>query len=201
MLHPSPFASVDDIQLVQPFVQRVAEWAIKIAVEKKQPLRRIHREMGGLPIVLIQLWWLLSIPCGYCQPASATLNVAADSYWRCIMISAIHTALSGLSAFGKQLDVSAHNVANVNTDGFKSSRTEFVEAQSGGVLPVVQKDNSAGPSVLKDTAEGPRQVELSNVDLGQEVASQIIAQRGFEANLRTLKTADTMLGSILDTKK
>jgi flagellar hook protein FlgE len=117
------------------------------------------------------------------------------------MISAIHTALSGLSAFGKQLDVSAHNVANVNTDGFKSSRTEFVEAQSGGVLPVVRKDNSAAPSVLKDTAEGPRQVELSNVDLGQEVASQIIAQRGFEANLRTLKTADTMLGSILDTKK
>lgn len=103
------------------------------------------------------------------------------------MISAIHTALSGLSAFGKQLDVSAHNVANVNTDGFKSSRTEFVEAQSGGVLPVVRKDNSAGPSVLKDTAEGPRQVELSNVDLGQEVASQIIAQREFEANLRTLK--------------
>lgn len=117
------------------------------------------------------------------------------------MISAIHTALSGLNAFGKQLEVSAHNVANVNTDGFKSSRTELVEAQNGGVLPVVQKDDSAGPAVLKDTSQGPRQVELSNVDLGQEAVSQIIAQRGFEANLRTLKTADDLLGSILDTKK
>jgi flagellar basal body rod protein FlgG len=43
------------------------------------------------------------------------------------MISAIHTALSGLTAFTKQIEVVAHNVANVNTDGFKKSKTEFVE--------------------------------------------------------------------------
>lgn len=117
------------------------------------------------------------------------------------MISAIHTALSGLTAFAKQIEVTANNVANVNTDGFKKSRTEFIEADAGGVLPVVQKDDSAGPAVLKDTGYGPAQVELSNVDLGEEAVNQIVAQRGFEANLRTLKTADDMLGSILDTKK
>jgi flagellar basal-body rod protein FlgC len=117
------------------------------------------------------------------------------------MMSALDTALAGLTAFAKKLDVSAHNVANVNTDGFKKSRTEFVEAGTGGVSPVVQKDDSAGPTVLKDTGYGPAQVELSNVDLGEEAVSQIIAQRGFEANLRTLKTADDMLGSILDTKR
>jgi len=117
------------------------------------------------------------------------------------MISAIHTALSGLTAFAKQIEVVSHNVANVNTDGFKKSRTEFVEIETGGVLPVVQKDNSAGPAVLKDTSYGPAQVELSNVDLAEEAVNQIVAQRGFEANLRTLKTADDMLGSILDMKK
>ncbi len=117
------------------------------------------------------------------------------------MISAIHTALSGLTAFAKQIEVSANNVANVNTDGFKKSRTEFVEMEPSGVLPVVQKDNSAGPAVLRDTASGPTQVELSNVDLGEEAVNQIVAQRGFEANLSTLKTADDMLGSILDIKK
>jgi len=69
------------------------------------------------------------------------------------------------------------------------------------VLPVVQKDNSPGPAVLKDTAQGSIQVELSNVDLGEEAVNQIIAQRGFEANLQTLKTADTMLGSVLDMRK
>jgi len=117
------------------------------------------------------------------------------------MISAIHTALSGLMAFGKQIEVVAHNVANLNTDGFKRSKTEFVEVPTGGVLPVVEKDNSAGPTVLRDTASSPAMVELSNVDLGEETVQQILAQRSFEANLHTLKTGDALLGSILDLRK
>jgi len=59
----------------------------------------------------------------------------------------------------------------VNTDGFKRFQIEFAEVLTSRVLPVVQKDNSADPVVLKDTAQGPQQVELSNVDLGQEAAS------------------------------
>lgn len=117
------------------------------------------------------------------------------------MIPAIHTALSGLSGFSKKVEVTAHNVANVNTDGFKKSRTEFVEIETGGVLPVVEKDNAEGPAVLKDIGHGPEQVELSNVDLGEEAVNLIIGQRGFEANLQVLKTADAIMGSILDIRK
>lgn len=117
------------------------------------------------------------------------------------MISAIHTALSGITAFAKQIEVSAHNVANVNTDGFKKSRVDLVELEGGGVLPVVQKDDSAGPAVLKDTGNGQTQVALSNVELGEEAVNQMIAQRAFQASLQTLKTTDDMLGNILDTKK
>lgn len=117
------------------------------------------------------------------------------------MISAIHTALSGLTAIGKQIEVVANNVANVNTDGFKKSRTEFVEIPSSGVLPVVEKDDSSGPSVLRDTGGNQTIVELSNVDLGEEVVQQIVAQHSFEANLLTLRTGDALLGSILDIRK
>lgn len=117
------------------------------------------------------------------------------------MIGAIHSALSGLTAFSKQIEVTAHNVANVMTDGFKKSHLEFVSVEPGGVLPVVRKDDSAGPTVLRDSGYGPIQVELSNVDLGEEAVNQIIGQRGFEANLQALKTANDMLGSILDIKK
>jgi flagellar hook protein FlgE len=92
-------------------------------------------------------------------------------------------------------------VANVNTDGFKKSRTEFVALETSGVIPVVRKDDSAGPMVLRDSGYGPPQVELSNVDLGKETVNQILAQRGFEANISTLKTVDDMLGNILDIKK
>jgi flagellar basal-body rod protein FlgC len=117
------------------------------------------------------------------------------------MMSAIHTALSGLAAYAKQVEVTAHNVANVNTNGFKKSHTEFVAVETGGVLPVVQKDVSAGPTVLNNSGYGPALVELSNVDLGEEAVNLILAQRGFEANLNTIKTADDMLGTILDMKK
>ena len=117
------------------------------------------------------------------------------------MISAIHTALSSLAAFSKQIEVVAHNVANVNTDGFQKSKTEFVEIPNGGVLPVVEKDDSSGPTVLRDTGSNQTMFELSNVDLGEEVVQQIVAQRSFEANLQTLRTGDALLGSILDIKK
>jgi flagellar basal body rod protein FlgG len=117
------------------------------------------------------------------------------------MISAIHTALSGLAAFGKQIEVVAQNVANINTDGFKKSRTEFVEIPTGGVLPVVEKDESSGPTVLRDTGGHHTMVQLSNVDLGEETMQQIAAQRSLEANLQTLRMGDALLGSILDIKK
>jgi flagellar basal-body rod protein FlgC len=113
----------------------------------------------------------------------------------------MYSALSGLTAFSTQIDVTAHNVANVNTDGFKKSHVQLVSVETGGVLPVVRKDDSAGPTILRDIGYGPTQVELSNVDLGQETVNQIIGQRGFEANLNLLKTADELLGSLLDIHK
>jgi flagellar hook protein FlgE len=117
------------------------------------------------------------------------------------MMGAIHSALSGLTAFSTQCDVTAHNVANVMTNEFKKSRTEFVALETGGVLPVIQKNESTGPSILNNTGYGPAQLELSNVDLGEEAINLIISQRGYEANLQTIKTADDMLGSLLDIKK
>ena len=117
------------------------------------------------------------------------------------MIGAIHSALSGLIAFSTQIGVTAHNVANVNTNGFKKSQTELIAQEAGGVLAVIQKNESAGPAILNDTSYGPAQLELSNVDLGEETVNRIIGQRGFEANIQAIKTADDMLGTLLDIKK
>ena len=117
------------------------------------------------------------------------------------MIGAIQSALSGLTAFSTQVAVTTHNVANVNTDGFKKSRTELIAMESGGVRSAIQKDETAGPTILNNTGYGPAQLELSNVDLAEEAVNQIIGQRGFEANFQTIKTADEMLGTILDIRK
>ncbi|MGE5254319.1 MAG: flagellar basal body protein, partial [Planctomycetaceae bacterium] len=35
------------------------------------------------------------------------------------MSLALNAALSALDAYGKKVDVTAHNIANLNTDGFK----------------------------------------------------------------------------------
>ncbi|MFC3912132.1 flagellar hook protein FlgE [Pseudaeromonas sharmana] len=43
-------------------------------------------------------------------------------------------ALSGLNASQKQLDVTANNIANVNTTGFKGSRAEFSDVYSSSVF-------------------------------------------------------------------
>ena len=59
------------------------------------------------------------------------------------MIGAIYSALSGLSAFSTQIDVTAHNVAHVNINEFKKSRTEFVARETGGVRSVIQKNETA----------------------------------------------------------
>ena len=117
------------------------------------------------------------------------------------MIGAIQSALSGLTAFSTQVAVTAANVANVTTDGFKKSRTELIAVESGGVRSAIQKDETAGPTILNHTGYGPAQLELSNVDLAEETVNRIIGQRGFEANIQTVKTADEMLGTILDIRK
>ena len=40
--------------------------------------------------------------------------------------------------------------------------------------------------------------ELSNVDLAEELPQTILAQRGYEANLKTIQTYDETLKSIID---
>ena len=43
------------------------------------------------------------------------------------MIRAMHTASTGMSAQQLNIDTIAHNLANVNTTGFKRGRAEFAD--------------------------------------------------------------------------
>ena len=46
----------------------------------------------------------------------------------------------------------------------------------------------------------PGALELSNVDLIKEAVDQIVAKAGFKANVNVIRTADEMLGTLLDIK-
>ena len=90
---------------------------------------------------------------------------------------------SGLQAAQLRLDASAHNVANMNTPGFRRQVVEQTEAPgSNGVQASVQRDGQVGSALEKDVVE------------------QMSATYAFKANLQTIKAQDEMMGSLLDVK-
>ena len=116
------------------------------------------------------------------------------------MISALWNGVLGLKAFQKSAEVTANNIANVNTDGFKKSRAVIQEDKSGNPQVAVDKVDLSGYKVREMTGEGPVDRELSNVDLAEETVDLIVEQRGFEGNVKTIQAADEMLGALLDVK-
>lgn len=114
------------------------------------------------------------------------------------MLSSLNTSLSGLNAFQQQLGVAANNLANVNTDSFKASRTVLASAQPQGVIAKSQKLELPGPLELQQTEDGEQQVEKSNVDVGQEIVGLMTAKRAYQINLKAWKAADETTGSLLD---
>lgn len=105
------------------------------------------------------------------------------------------SSVSGIEAALSVLSVSAHNTANINTDGFKKQRTSLREGSNGGVAPKIVEITEPG-SFYQD-ADG-NMVEASNVDLSEEVAGQMSAKHLLSANVAALKTSDEVQKSLLD---
>ena len=115
------------------------------------------------------------------------------------MISPLSSALSALSAFGKKMSVTSNNIANVNTDEFKKSRTTMQEGTHGGVKARIEEVDT--PGYIKETvneAGETVEVETSNVDLAEELTEMIPTKTAYSANLKSIKVHDEMMGSLLD---
>ncbi len=111
----------------------------------------------------------------------------------------ISNALSGLKAAEKRMQASAHNTANVNTDGFKKKVVKNSSVPGGGVESSVSVNDSHGIPV-RDPGTGEIK-EGSNVDLAEETVNRISASGTAKANTNSIKARDEMLGNILDIKK
>ncbi|HUL31371.1 MAG TPA: flagellar basal body protein [Thermodesulfobacteriota bacterium] len=113
------------------------------------------------------------------------------------MVDAIYSALSGLQAFGRKLGVTAHNVANLNTDGFKKSRALFEEASPSGVAVRVDRVDSPGAPIPSEDGTGvPR--ESSNVTVEEEMVSLVTTRNSYTANLKTVQVEEELVGTLLD---
>lgn len=89
-------------------------------------------------------------------------------------------ALSGLNAAWMGVSVSAHNIANAQTEGFHRQVLEQQTVEGGGVTVTLSQAPEAGEALIDD------------------VVQQMAASYSFQANVLTLKTADRMMGSLLD---
>ena len=84
-------------------------------------------------------------------------------------------ALSGLNAASTELEVTANNIANVNTAGFKESRAEFAEVFAVGTQSVTS--NASGSGVR--TSRIAQQFSQGNVDFTNNALDLAIGGEGF----------------------
>jgi len=112
-----------------------------------------------------------------------------------MLSNSINSALSGLAAFESKLYESAQNIANYPT------QIDFSEFEYQSQTP---DDTNIHETQQSDSISGTVGINpfyfsrISGSDLTTDTVNMMIAQRGYEANLNVLKTADDMTKSVID---
>lgn len=97
----------------------------------------------------------------------------------------ISSNVSSIASHQTWMNNNAHNVANVNTDGFTPQNTTISETQNGGT-----KANT--------TEASAKAGEKSKTDLSKELTDQIVIEKATQSNVQSIRTQDEMFGSLLD---
>lgn len=128
------------------------------------------------------------------------------------MSTAIGSALSGLSAASKRVEVSASNISNQSStstqvNGVTTNQPYMpkdvvqISLGAGGVRAEVRDANNP---VVKyhdpDSTQADEYgfVEYPNVDTAEELVKMQIASYDYKANLKAIRVADRMEQSLLD---
>lgn len=102
-------------------------------------------------------------------------------------ISAINTGASALQAMQGAVNVTANNLANLATRGYTPQRATL-QAQSGGGVSL-----STSSAAASTDADAP-----SGTDFVGESVNLLVYKNAFQASAKVLRTADEMLGTLLD---
>lgn len=97
--------------------------------------------------------------------------------------------INGIYSNGLTTVIGQVALANFSNEGglVRFGQNLFISSSNSG-LPGLGIPNTGGRGEISGGA-----LEMSNVDLGTEFTSLILTQRGFQANSRTVSTADTLL--------
>ena len=99
----------------------------------------------------------------------------------------LQISAAGLLEAVRRNDITAHNVANVQTPGYQAVSRDSVQF-SDSALGALSNEASVVKSVL----------ERSNVDLAEEFANGILDVAAFRANANVFRAQNETLGELLD---
>ena len=119
------------------------------------------------------------------------------------LFGGLHIASSGVRAFRLALDATSDNIANMNnvtTTDQEAFQARYLVVQAadyasgeGGVKAVsIQTNGNPGRLVYEPSnplADDDGYVLYPDIDLGQQMGSLIVAQRGYQANLTVVDRA------------
>lgn len=111
------------------------------------------------------------------------------------MSLSFNSSVSGIRAAIDMLGISAHNTANINTDGYKKQRVNLRDDHDSGVIVDITESTEAG-SLYKNKRGD--MVEASNVNYVEEVVAQINARHLLSANAAAIKRTDEAQESLMD---
>lgn len=137
----------------------------------------------------------------YSQNAfSETMKINQDGYTKGrlenISINGEGT-ISGMFSNGKSKALSQIAVARFkNNEGLESIGANLYRASANSGEPWIVTAGSPGVASIQNNA-----VERSNVELSRSLIEMIVYQRGFQANSKTISTADEILKALLDLKR
>jgi flagellar hook protein FlgE len=94
---------------------------------------------------------------------------------------AMQVNASSMMAHQQWANTNAHNIANVNTEGFARRESTLSERAPEGV-------------------QAQSRATESQSELARDMSDQIAFQRGHEANKPAIQTQDQMLGTLLNMK-
>lgn len=77
----------------------------------------------------------------------------------------------------------------------KAGNNTYVETNNSGQANVGESGIAGKGSLLAGA------LEMSNVDLSEQMTDMIVTQRGFQSNAKTIQTADTLLETVLSLKR
>jgi flagellar hook-associated protein FlgK len=111
-----------------------------------------------------------------------------------------------LSAFGVAMDTTAHNIANVSTEGYQPLRTDFADGPGGqGVQVAAVSRAGSGVESMGGESSGSGLQGVSSllgggngVDIVTEMVGLMQTERAYSANATVISSVEQTTGRVMD---